>query len=367
MSAREAKRAIGLMSGTSMDGIDVALVTTDGARIIERGPGREYPYKLAQANRLEDATAGGRDATDRQALAARFLELARDLTDWHAEAVERFERETGERAEIIGFHGQTIAHRPKERWTLQLADGERLSRALGRPVVYDFRTDDMAAGGQGAPLVPVYHEGLAQPFLEDGHKMVAFLNIGGVANATVVQRKRPPVAFDCGPGNVLVDMWVRREAAIPYDAGGRIASEGRVASNWVEAQFEHPFFEEDGPRSLDRLDFELPAAGAFDLADGARTLARFTAEAAARSLAPFAPDLTIVCGGGRLNDVMMTDLAALVSGRVATAEAVGLNGGTMEAEAFAYLAVRSLHGEPLTYPTTTGCRAPCTGGRIAGP
>ena len=364
MSGGEAKHAIGLMSGTSMDGIDVALLRTNGGDFVERGPAREYAFSQTQRERLEAAVEEGRGASDSHELRRALAGLEAAVTDWHAEAVERFEKDAGVTAAIIGFHGQTVTHRPAEGWTLQLGDGARLAERLGRSVVFDFRTADMEAGGQGAPLVPVYHAALAEPLISADRATISFLNIGGIANATVLRRGEAPIAFDCGPGNVLIDRWVARETSLPFDPGGRIASEGRIAVDWIEAQMAAPFFKLEGPRSLDRLDFELPASTAFDLADGARTLARFTAEAAAASLAPYEPDLTIVCGGGRANETLLADLRELIAGDVATAEAFGLDGGAMEAEAFAYLAVRCEMGLEITYPTTTGCRTAMSGGRL---
>ena len=367
MSGGEAKRAIGLMSGTSMDGIDVALVVTDGENVVERGPAREYPYSVAQRRRLEEAVARGAAARDACELREALAEVEADVTQWHGKAVERFEAETGERADSVGFHGHTVAHRPEAGWTLQIGDGARLAGRLGRTVVSDFRSADMRAGGQGAPLVPIYHAVLAKRMRRAGRGPIAFLNIGGISNVTLLREDEPPLAFDCGPGNVLVDRWVQREAGIPFDAGGRVASEGRVHRGWIEERMGGKFFSRQGPRSLDRLDFDLPDPGTFELADGARTLARFTAEAAARTLAPHAPELTIVCGGGRLNDMMLADLREMVAGTVDVAEAHGLDGGAMEAEAFAYLAVRCERGLPITFPTTTGCTAPVPGGRIDRP
>ena len=367
MSEGEAKHAIGLMSGTSMDGIDVAALVTDGRNLIEVGPAREYAYTSVQTAELTKAVDIGASADDPDALRKELSRVERQLTRWHAEAVARFERETGWRASLVGFHGQTVAHRPQLGWTLQLGDGVALARATGRVVVHDFRTADMEAGGEGAPLVPVYHEGLCRPLFDADTRCIAVVNIGGIANATVLRPGTPPSAFDCGPGNVLLDRWVQREVGVPYDAGGRIASEGRVVREWIDDEFAKPFFKRKGPRSLDRLDFELPEPAALDVSDGARTLARFTAEAIASSLRDEKPDLVVLCGGGRWNDVLVADLRHLLAGRVQVAEALGWNGGATEAEAFAYLAVRSLRGDPITFPQTTGCRAPVTGGRTAQP
>ena len=359
------KTAIGLMSGTSMDGIDVALIRTDGEAALERGPSREYAYSLAQRRRLEEGVTAAlaENAPDDPLLSS-------EIAFWHVEAVRRFLADVGVEAaevDVIGFHGHTLVHRPWKRFTLQSGDGSVIAKAFGCACVYDFRSADVAAGGQGAPLVPSYHDalargaGLARP--------VAFLNIGGVANVTLLRENGPPLAFDTGPGNMLLDRWMQAHAGIPYDAGGRIASEGGIVRGWLDEQLARPWFGETGPKSLDRFDFRLPDISTFALADGARTLTRLTAEAVARAeeLLPDAPHAWIVCGGGRQNDLLMGDLRDCLSAPVETAEDHGLDGGAMEAEAFAYLAVRALDGRHITWPSTTGVSEPMAGGVVAWP
>ena len=354
--------ALGTMSGTSMDGIDLAIVRTNGERV-ERGPAREYPYAPGQRRRLQDAIAAA-TGDGRDALRERFADVEADVTEWHAEAIERFLRETRETVDVVGLHGHTLAHRPQRNWTLQLGDGPALAKRLGRDVVHDFRSADMAAGGQGAPLVPIYHRALAADLSVD--RPLCFLNIGGVANLTFVDGD-DVVAFDCGPGNMLLDRWLQEEAGIPFDQGGRIASEGRVSRTFVAEVLAHPFFMERGAKSLDRLDFAPPASGSMELSDGARTLTRLTAEAVAAAvpLLPSEPHTWIVCGGGRLNALLLADLRSVLSGTVEVAEAYGLDGGAMEAEAFGFLAARCLRGLPSTFPTTTGCDEPTVGGVVS--
>ena len=345
-----------------MDGIDLAIVRTDGLTV-ERGPAREYPYSVAQRRRLADAIAQA-TGDDRDALFARFADLALDITDWHGEAVERFLRETGETIDVVGLHGHTLAHRPGRGWTLQLGEGAALAERLGVTVVHDFRSADMLAGGQGAPLVPVYHQALAA--MANIAPPACFLNIGGVANLTFVGESEL-VAFDCGPGNMLIDRWLQDGAGVPFDQGGRIASEGRVSRTYIAETLSRPFFRERGAKSLDRLDFAPPPSGSMDLSDGARTLTRLTAEAVAHALPllPAAPKTWIVCGGGRLNDLLMSDLRDVLTGAVEVAEAHGFDGGAMEAEAFGFLAVRVMRGLPTTFPDTTGCGAPTVGGVVS--
>ena len=370
-------RAIGLMSGTSMDGIDVALIETDGESQVVRGPSAEYSYDAAFRRRIAAAFDDAKRISRRQERPGSLSALEMDITERHADAVLRFMLENGiatDNVDVIGFHGQTILHRPHAGLTVQLGDGNLLAAKTGTPVVYDMRANDMAHGGQGAPLVPAYHMALAaglDPALHSG-KPVCFVNIGGISNITYVRRNHQPIAFDSGPGNALIDQWVERLAGIPFDDGGRIAAEGGIHAEIVDAYLADPFFRKAPPKSLDRNDFDLDLVDGLELSDGSRTLARVSAEAimAAARHFPEKPGLWIICGGGRKNAAIMSDLADLASlqaQRVVSAEQCGLNGGSMEAEAWAYLAVRSLRGFPLTFPETTGVREAVTGGVLALP
>jgi anhydro-N-acetylmuramic acid kinase len=266
-----------------------------------------------------------------------------------------------------------VLHRPQTAVAVQLGDGARLAQATGFAVVYDMRADDMRAGGQGAPLVPAYHAALAHslPPQYAGALPTVFVNIGGISNITYVG-EGDPIAFDTGPGNALIDQWVAREGGVPFDADGAIASEGGVVSAVVARYLDKPFFAKPGPKSLDRSDFTLTEAGGLELADGARTLAAVSAAAILKSveLLPLPPKLWIVGGGGRKNPHIVGDLrdgAKAAGAEVILAEDAGLRGDFIEAEAWAYLAVRSLKGLPLTFPTTTGCKAPTTGGVLVRP
>jgi anhydro-N-acetylmuramic acid kinase len=360
-------RAIGLMSGTSLDGIDIAMIETDGETSIKRmaSAGVEYPedFRTRLRQALGDA-AGLRDRTNRPGCLGGVED---ELTRRHAEAVMRF---IGDRAlqpfaiDIIGFHGQTVWHDPAKRITVQLGDGALLARLTGIDVVYDLRAADIAAGGQGAPLVPVYHQSLAAKAPE---RPVAFLNIGGVANVTYVGGDGTLIAFDTGPGNALIDDFVRERTGEPCDFDGALARAGRVDEAALRELLTHPYFARLPPKSLDRNAFPGIAAARLSTEDGAATLTAFTAEAVRRALAvlPEFPRTWIITGGGRRNRALMAELAARLDAAVAPAEAMGLNGDTMEAEAWAYLAVRSLRGLPITFPGTTGAPVPMTGGAVA--
>ncbi len=366
------RTAIGLMSGTSLDGIDVALLRTDGKAVVERGPSMGRPYDAAFRRRLQGALETARAIGERTERPGDLADIERDLTLRHGEAVRAFLAENGLKPadiDVVGFHGQTVLHRPDAGLTVQLGDGGLLARETGIDVVHDMRANDMAHGGQGAPLIPAYHAALAAGLSDAAGRAVVFVNIGGISNITFIGAEGTIVAYDSGPGNTLIDQWVEAHAGIPYDQGGMIASEGRIDPDLAERYLGHAFFTDPVRRSLDRNDFSPPSGAEASLEDGARTLAHVTAAAVIRSARhlPERPKLYVVCGGGRLNRVIMDDLAALAETEgadVVAAEAVGLDGDSMEAEAWAYLAVRSLGGLPLTFPGTTGVKAPVTGGLL---
>jgi anhydro-N-acetylmuramic acid kinase len=352
-------RAIGLMSGTSMDGIDVAAIETDGERVAWMGPSSTVPYARALRTRLDRAVR------DPEGAANDLPGLARDLTDAHAAAVEAFLPRlpaARRRVDVVGFHGHTLFHRPAERRTCQLGDGERLAARLGIDVVYDFRSADVAAGGQGAPLAPVYHAALAAAL----ERPIAMLNLGGVGNVTWIG-EHDLIAFDTGPGNGLIDDWVRARTERPFDEDGRIAAAGRVDAGRLATLLAHPYFDRPPPKSLDRLDFPMAPVEGLGLEDGAATLAAFTARAVARAKEhlPAAPRRWLVTGGGRRNATLMRMLADALSVPVEPIEAIGADGDALEAQAFAFMAVRALLGLPISFPGTTGVPAPMSGGRLA--
>lgn len=367
--------AIGLMSGTSMDGIDLAMLRTDGEHFVERGPAFFVPYEADFRRRIESSLGLAKQILHRHERPGDLAGLEQAITERHASAVAAFfasgAKDWG-RPDVVGFHGQTVLHRPQAGLTVQLGDGGLLARLTGLPVVYDMRANDMAHGGQGAPLVPAYHAALARMLPKHFARKypVVFVNIGGISNITYVPESDDPLAFDTGPGNALIDQWVLREGGVPFDADGAIASEGSVAEAVVANYLGKPFFAKAGPKSLDRNDFTLADAEALELADGARTLAAVSARSILRSveLLPVPPKLWVVCGGGRKNPHIVGDLrkgARQMGAEVVLAEDAGMDGDATEAEAWAYLAVRAEKGLPLTFPTTTGCREPVTGGLLA--
>ena len=359
--------ALGLMSGTELDGIDIALIKTDGEGVVKRGPVRTYPYVAQQRAMLQDALKDALAIKERRERPGSLAEVEWSLTEWHAMAVESFRQDLGLKdsdIDVIGFHGQTVIHRPERRLTVQLGDGPLLARRLKARVVYDLRADDIAAGGQGAPLVPVYHRALAQ-VLEV--LPLAFLDVGGVSNVTWIGADGELIAFDTGPGTALIDDWVLKMTGRPVDRDGRLALSGRVNEAVLAQLLGASFFEQRPPKSLDRDSFASLALGGLSPGDGAATLTAFTARSVALSRAwfPADPKCWVICGGGRKNPVLMAALRAslgLGAEGVIPAETARLNGDSMAAEACAYLAVRSLKELPITFPGTTGAPEPMTGG-----
>ncbi len=356
--------AVGLMSGTSMDGVDTALIETDGEGVVRRGPGLARPYTARERGLIEAAVDEARGLNDRHARPQALEAAETMLTRAHAEAVEALIAENAidrGRIEVVGLHGQTVLHRPQARLTLQLGDGPLLAELLGCEVVYDFRAADVAAGGQGAPFVPAYHRALVQA--DQLGLPVAVVNIGGVGNVTYIGAQ-DFLAFDTGPGNGLMDDWAHKHTGQAVDLNGALAAKGRVNEAALERLLAHPFFDLPPPKSLDRSDFTLDAVMGLGAEEGAATLAAFTAETLARAVrhVPAAPKLWVISGGGARNPTLMRELAQRLPGEVTTADALGWSAEFMEAQAFAYLAVRSLRGLPLSYPGTTGVPNPQTGG-----
>ena len=362
-------RAIGLMSGTSLDGIDVAYLETDGETIAKRGPARTFPYDDRMRDLLAKAIAAAANLSTRDERPAALTEAEQALTTRHADAVAEFFNAVGiepASIDLIGFHGQTVLHRPENGLTVQLGLGELLANATRCPVIYDLRAADVAAGGQGAPLVPAYHRALTAKLPQ---RPLAIVNIGGVANVTWIGRDGALIAFDTGPGNALLDDWMMRRAKLPRDEDGAAAARGHADEDTVRDLLGHAYFAEPPPKSLDRNSFAAHAIENLSTDCGAATLAAFTAQSIARSREhmPEEPELWIVAGGGRRNRTIMRLLAERVEHAVVPAEAVGIDGDSLEAEAWAYLAVRSVKGLPITFPGTTGAPAPMTGGLRADP
>jgi anhydro-N-acetylmuramic acid kinase len=349
--------AIGLMSGTSCDGIDAALIHTNGSAIDDFGPTTELPYDGAFRARLQSCFGG------KGPVAA----VERELTERHAEAVRQLLVEAGRKPSdiaVVGFHGQTIHHAPAQRQTVQIGDGALLAKLTGIDVVNDFRSADVSAGGQGAPLAPVYHLARAGTLA----KPIAVLNLGGVGNVTWIGEDGELLAFDTGPANALLDDWALRHTGKPLDVDGALANSGRPSATALAKLKVDPYFSLPAPKSLDRQHFKAladTALAGLSAVDGAATLVTFTVWSAAEAIRTFPRPARewLVCGGGRHNPAIMQGLRQALPCPVRSVDEVGWNGDALEAQAFAFMAVRSLHRLPLSFPGTTGVPRPMTGGQ----
>jgi anhydro-N-acetylmuramic acid kinase len=359
------QKVIGLMSGTSLDGVDAALLDTDGEELVQPGPGLTLPYDSRTRGLLRDALDAARKVTQGDPVPSLIGEAERILTAAHADAVRALLKKADLKAgdvSLIGFHGQTILHRPAQRWTWQIGDGALLAQLSGIDVVNDFRSADVAAGGQGAPLMPLYHAALAHT---SGLKEpLVVVNIGGVAQVTYISGDQV-LAFDTGPGNAPIDDWMQKHTGRPVDEGGALARSGQVNDVALAGMLASEYFSRLPPKSLDRMDFGLDAVETLSPAEGAATLAAFTAAAIAKASDHFpqGAQTWIVSGGGRHNRFLMDELKAYLTAPVLSAEDAGWDGDMLEAHGFAYLALRSKLGLPLSLPTTTGVAQPMTGGK----
>ena len=359
--------AIGLMSGTSLDGVDAALIETDGEALVRPIAFRTEPYSDSARAELAEATALAL-TFDRPRASPPIVAAGELIVRTHAMVVQKLLRDAGVEAaavDVIGFHGQTVAHRPDRGWTWQIGDGQALADATGIVTVSDFRSADVAAGGQGAPLIPVYHAALAA----DLEKPVAILNLGGVANITWIGRDGALVAFDTGPANGLIDSWMEAETGQRYDANGQMAASGRVEPTVLDTMMDNGWFDLAPPKSLDRNDFTVQPARGLSAADGAATLTAFTAQTVARAFdhLPERPRRLLVAGGGRHNATMLAMIASATGSTPEPTDALGWDGDALEAQGFAYMAVRRLGERAISFPGTTGVPEAMTGGVVHRP
>lgn len=350
---------IGLMSGTSLDGIDAALIRTDGLGFVESVSFLTVPYESAVRGALRACLGLNIDPDGRVANAETLMTAA------HADAVKALLALSHVKAadiDLIGFHGQTIFHDPDNGFTWQIGDGAKLARETGINVINDFRTSDVKAGGQGAPLIPVYHAALAQAL----PKPVAILNLGGVGNVTFIGAGHEILAFDTGPGNALINDWVRAHTGEELDRDGAYALKGKVDGACLSRLLQNPFFSLPPPKSLDRDAWDITPLKGLPLEDGAATLTAFTVQAVAQCLShlPQKPLAWYITGGGRLNPAIMQGLRETLKAPVQDVDGLQWNGDALEAQGFAYLAVRSQQGLPLSFPSTTKVPKPVTGGRF---
>ncbi|KAJ56605.1 anhydro-N-acetylmuramic acid kinase [Actibacterium mucosum KCTC 23349] len=363
MQGNEPLWALGMMSGTSLDGVDAAMLLSDGTRILEFGDSAYRAYSAAEGAALR-AGLGLWPGDDGVAGAGAVIDAA------HADLAAQFS------PDLIGFHGQTLAHDPGGRGTHQVGDGALLAHSLGRPVVWDFRSNDVQMGGQGAPLAPFYHFACAQWM--GATAPIAFLNLGGVGNLTWVDPTKPApeadgalLAFDTGPANAPINDLVQARLGADMDRNGALAAAGKVAHSALELFLMDPYFGRIPPKSLDRDAFSemMALVRELDDADAAATLTAMAAAAVMQGIShcPVPPTRLLVTGGGRHNKVMMAMIAAGLDCPVDPVEAAGLDGDMLEAQAFAFLAIRVLRGLPTSAPGTTGVMAAVGGGQISRP
>jgi anhydro-N-acetylmuramic acid kinase len=354
LSASLPRWALGIMSGTSLDAIDMALIRTDGIHVQEHGAWASTPLPESMREALRGVMHGQGD----------FLAIERGYTLFVADCITHFlsnQPLPPQDIAIIGFHGQTMVHRPDEGLTWQLGNAALLAERTHLPVMADFRRRDMAAGGQGAPLVPLYHQALSH----DLPKPLAVVNIGGIANITWLGDGAEDVlACDTGTGNALLNDWVASHTGEAYDPEGQYARAGTVQESILTDYLAHPYFAAPPPKSLDRHSFTLEGLRGVSLEDGAATLTAFSAEGIAQAASFFPRPVRswLVCGGGRHNATLMQMIKQRVHGNVLSCDTLGWHGDALEAEAFAYLAVRAKRGLPLSLPTTTGATHAVTGG-----
>lgn len=359
MSDSKIFTAIGLMSGTSLDGIDAALIKTNGVDVVEFGPSLTIAYDEAFATELRKCLGTTKRGGD----------VERTLTQLHVVAVQAVLDKANVSAsdiDLIGFHGHTVHHNPKAGLTVQFGDGALLAEKTGIAVVCDLRSQDVLAGGEGAPLVPIFHAALVHSQSKIAPP-TAVLNVGGVANVTWIGKGADDIlAFDTGPGNAPLNDWVLRHTGQAMDQDGNIAASGAVNLDVLKILMDKVYFDQKPPKSLDRQDFQGSKCEGLSLQDGAATLTAFIAHGVAKAQTYFPTPVTtwIVTGGGRLNPQLMRNLQDLLDGDVRSADDFGWDGDAMEAQAFAYLAVRSKRGLPITFPTTTGVKEPLSGGTL---
>ena len=359
-------RALGLMSGTSLDGVDIASITTDGFDVYDFGDSRTVPYDEHLREKIRACLEKKPDNEEDKKL---ILEAQEDLTRFHAQVVKEFIADNNENIDIIGFHGHTIYHDPDNHYTHQIGDGKLLAHLTGIKVVNRFRNADVAAGCEGAPLIPVYHNALINNF----EKPVGILNIGGVSNITWIGRNGEMLAFDTGPGNAPINDWVFKHAHQHMDYNGKLAISGKINEKILATLMKHKYFGEYPPKSMDRNLFKekLEHLEGLSLEDGAATATAFTAESIAYSCAMYLPEMPksiIVCGGGANNPTLIRFIRQrLENVEVKTASEVGWNADALEAQGFAFMAVRRLYELPISFPSTTGVPVPLVGGEISEP
>ena len=356
--------SMGLMSGTSLDGIDVSIIKSDGNEEYSAELDRYFEYDKELVQKLLEMRDKISNSEDLRRYFSEIKDLEREVTLFHFKVVNEMIEKFNSNIDLIGFHGQTIFHDPKKKISKQLGDGKLLSQLTKKKVVYNFRQNDLKNGGQGAPLTPIYHKLLAKSFKEEGKiKLpIIILNIGGIANITSIYENSKLASMDIGPGNCLIDKWIRVNSDNKFDENGDIARVGK-ADKFILEQTIDSFYYNDisKKKSLDINDFNITFAKGLSLEDGAATITELTADIISKKLT----DKNVyVCGGGRKNKYLIDTIQNKIKGKILQIDKLGIDGNYIESQAFAYLAIRSYLRLPISFPETTGCKEPCTGGAM---
>ena len=371
--------AIGLMSGTSMDGVDVSLIRSDGLDQFVNILDEYYEYDTNLHDQLVDLRNVIFNIKDLETYSQRLIELEREITLFHSKIVNEVSLKYKDEVNFVGFHGQTIFHNPELKISRQLGDGELMSQLIKKHVVYDFRQEDLKNNGQGAPLAPIFHNLLSKK-INEKHQVeypICFINIGGISNITKVNKKDEWLeenleAFDSGPGNCMIDEWIRKNSKYKFDQNGSIAKSGKINQltlNQAIDNFNIGTFE----KSLDIKDFDISFVRGLSLEDGCATITNFTAYLIAKGIeySNGSNDKTVkylICGGGRKNNFLVQNIKDYLSNKTNISldliDEYNLNGDYIESQAFGYLAIRSFLNLSISYPKTTGCKMPTVGGKL---
>ena len=372
--------AIGLMSGTSMDGVDASLIRSDGFNQFTNILDEYFEYNESLHRELIELRNLIININDLKHYSSRLNELEREITVFHSKIVSELSLKYQDEIDFVGFHGQTIFHNPEQKISKQLGDGRLMSQLVKKKVIYDFRQEDIVNKGQGAPLTPIFHNLLSKK-INEKHQInfpICFLNIGGISNITKIIKNDEKLeenleAFDSGPGNCMIDEWVRKNSKNNFDQNGSIAKSGKINQlilNQVIDNFKTDSFD----KSLDVKDFDISFARELSLEDGCATITNFTAYLIAKGIehangSNIKPIKYLVCGGGRKNNFLIQSINDYLLHKqnisLNLIDDYNLNGDFIESQAFGYLAIRSSLNLPISYPKTTGCELPTVGGKLA--
>ena len=357
--------ALGLMSGTSMDGVDASIIQSDGNTTYKVIFNKYFQYNKDIFRKLTNLRDKINSSRELNKMSAEIISLEKEITLFHAEISKKIILQSIIDIDLVGFHGQTIFHNIDEKMTKQIGDGNLLSQLIKKKVIYDFRQNDLKNGGEGAPLTPIFHKLLVEK-LEEEKKIktpVVILNIGGITNATFINTKYEITSLDVGPGNCLIDKWIRVNSEKNFDENGDVARSGKIDKFILEQSLDNYYNNIiSEKKSLDISDFDISFARGLSLENGASTLTEFTAEILSKKISD---NNIYVCGGGRKNQFLIDSIQKKIKKKIQKIDTVGIDGDFIESQAFGYLAIRSYLGLPISFPKTTGCKEPSIGGVLA--